>query len=62
MTPDMSQYVPIFTRLFNNDLPTRRMLETCNLLKEKYSMTLEDDYLKMYKKIRKDIVFRIPEQ
>lgn len=58
--PDQSQCAPIFTRLFKDDSRTRRMLQACDLLKEKYSRTLEDEYLQMYQKIRKDIVFSMP--
>ena len=58
--PDRSQNAPIYTVLFKNDSATRRMLQACDLLKEKYCLTNNDDYLKMYYKIRNDIEFREP--
>lgn len=52
---------PIFTRLFNDDVKTRKMLQTCDLLKEKYCITKDYDFLNMYFKIRKDIDFKSPQ-
>ncbi|MCC6303314.1 MAG: hypothetical protein IT489_11025 [Gammaproteobacteria bacterium] len=57
---DQSQHAPIFTRLFRDGPQTRRMLQACDLLKEKYCLTQDNDYLDMYYKIRKDIEFTRP--
>jgi hypothetical protein len=51
---------PIFDRLFKDDPRTRKMLETCDLMKEKYCRSGDDDYLKMFYKIRADIELTRP--
>ena len=60
LAADQTQYAPIFTRLFKDDPRVRRMLQTCDLLKEKYCLTQDIDYLNMYYKIREDIEFTQP--
>ena len=57
---DQSQYAPIFSRIFKDNPQTRRMLQTCDLLKEKYCLTRDNDYLSMYHKLRGDIEFMRP--
>lgn len=57
---DFSQYAPIHDQLFDNDLPTRKMLQTCDLLKEKFITTHDQSYLDMYFKIRKEMNFKQP--
>jgi hypothetical protein len=49
---DLSGNLPIFTRLFCDDVPTRRLLHTCELLKRQYRATHDEDYRRMYTKIR----------
>lgn len=60
ISPDFSQSAPIFERIFSNDPKTRRMLQTCDLLKENYCNTNDASFLEMYKKIRSEIRFRKP--
>jgi hypothetical protein len=62
MPLDHSQNGPIYTRIFKNDPATRRMLQSCDLLKEKYCLTKDDAYLEMYYRIRKDIEFTEPKE
>ena len=60
MTLDRSHNAPIFTRIFSDTLQTRRMLQACDLLKEKFCLSKDPDYLNAYQKIRNDIAFRHP--
>ncbi len=55
---DQSSYAPIFTRLFNDDFRTRRLLQACDLLKQQYNLTRDNDYFSMYQKLRKQITFK----
>ena len=48
---------PIFTRLFPDDIETRTLLQTCDLMKKKYRLSADQKYLDMYWKIRGDITF-----
>lgn len=57
---DRSQSLSIFDRVFNTDISTRRHLQTCDLLKEKYCLTGNKEYLDMYYKIRSDIFLKKP--
>ena len=45
----------LFTMLFDDNVETRRRLQACDLLKEKYIRTYDKDYLKAYLSIRSDI-------
>jgi hypothetical protein len=54
---DQSPFAPIFTMLFDDDAQTRRMLQVCDFLKKEYSLSKDDDYLKMYWTIRRKIPF-----
>ncbi|MBT8520348.1 hypothetical protein G6683_08625 [Polynucleobacter paneuropaeus] len=55
---DFGQSAPIFNQLFDNNPKTRKMLQACDLLKEKYADTKDEVYLEMYLKIRQDIHFK----
>lgn len=57
---DRSQNLSIFERIFNTDISTRRHLQTCNLLKEKYCLTGDIEYLRMFYKVRGDILLKKP--
>lgn len=54
---DQSFSAPIFTRLFPDDLETRRLLQACDLLKIKFREKADEEYLKMYWRIRGDIIY-----
>jgi len=57
LSPDQSLSAPIFTRLFSDDVMTRRLLQTCDLMKAKYREKKDEKYLEMYWKIRGDIQY-----
>ena len=57
---DQSDTAPIFSRIFSDTPQTRRMLQTCDLLKEKFCLTSDPDFLRAYEKIRNDVPFRRP--
>ena len=59
LSPDRTLDGPIFTKLFSNDLNTRKLLLTCDLMKTKYRDTGEKAYLDMYSRVRKRIKFLI---
>lgn len=52
--PDLSQSFPI-DPVFKENGKTRRLLQTCDLLKAKYIETNDADYMDMYRKIRATI-------
>jgi hypothetical protein len=54
-----SQTDPIFTLLFNADSATRKMLQICDFMKEKYIQTQDADYINMFYKIRNDIKIKV---
>jgi hypothetical protein len=54
---DQSVSMPIFAALFNDDPQTRRMLQICDFLKKEFCLTKDEDYLKMYWKVRRKITF-----
>jgi hypothetical protein len=60
LSPDQSLYAPVFLRLFNDDLRTRRQLQVCDFLKERYCLTLDPECLTMYYKVRQEIEYRAP--
>ena len=62
LSPDQSFTAPIFTRLFPDDVKTRRLLQVCDLMKAKYRDTSDEKYLEMYWKIRGDIQYSNPSQ
>lgn len=51
-------YSPIFTRLFYDDLRTRRLLQACGLLKQQYNLSRDKDYFLVYQKLRKQIAIK----
>jgi hypothetical protein len=51
---------PIFERVFRNNARTRLLLETCNLMKEKFCVTRDEAYLKTFYRVRRDIEFHRP--
>jgi hypothetical protein len=55
IVPDQTLTGGLFEPLFYPDIRTRRLLQTCDLLKGEYFKTSEPDYLKMYYKIREKI-------
>jgi len=55
--PPYSFMHPIFTRLFPDNIETRVLLQTCDLMKQKYHLSADQKYLDMYWKIRGDITF-----
>jgi hypothetical protein len=59
---DHSRHPSLHERMFTNDIETRRSLQACDLMKERYCRTGDDEYLKMYWKIRGTIRFKSPMQ
>lgn len=57
---DFGQSAPILDQLFDNNPRVRKMLQTCDLLKERFVITQDISYLNMYLKIRKEIKFKQP--
>jgi hypothetical protein len=57
LTPDQSLTGQIFTRLFPNDIKTRRLLQSCDLMKSKFRETSDKKFLDMYWALRKDIKY-----
>jgi hypothetical protein len=60
LSPDQSLSSPIFTRLFPDDVKTRRLLQTCELMKKKYREKKDIKYLEIYREIRGDIKYSNP--
>lgn len=57
LSPDQSFSARIFTRLFPDDIKTRRLLQACDLMKTKYRESKDEKYLEMYWSIRGDIQY-----
>jgi hypothetical protein len=57
LSPDQSFNAPIFSRLFPDDIKTRRLLQACDLMKTKYRESKDEKYLEMYWRIREDIQY-----
>ena len=57
---DQSLIGPVHPQLFPTDALTRRMLQTCDLLKARYRETTDREYLDMYWKIRRSIRYTGP--
>jgi hypothetical protein len=55
LSPDQSQFRPLFSHLFHENLRTRRTLQTCDLLKERYCATGDRQYLDTYSKLKAEI-------
>ena len=60
LTVDFGQSAAIHDQLFDNNSKTRKMLQTCDLMKEKFVTSGDESYLKMYFKIRSDIQLKSP--
>lgn len=60
LSPDFGQSAPIFDGLFDNNPRVRKMLQACDLMKEKYCITNDESYLNMYRKIRNEIKLKRP--
>jgi hypothetical protein len=56
---DRSQTDPVFTMLFDDDIKTRRALQVCDFMKEKYCLTQNVSYLDMYYSIKKTINIKL---
>ena len=55
LVPDQSAYRPMFENLFYTNHRTRRTLQACDLLKELYCSSGDEDYLKTYEKLKAGI-------
>jgi hypothetical protein len=53
--PDQSISGPLFEHLFNPDPGTRKMLQTCDTLKQLYTSTGDREFLNVYEKTRSAI-------
>lgn len=62
LSPDQSQSSPLFSPLFVDNPITRRMLQTLDLLKNRYCETKDSSYLDMFYKIRREINCKLPAQ
>lgn len=60
LSPDQSFTAPILTRLFPDDVGTRRLLQCCDLMKTKFREKNDNKYLDIYWKIRGDIRYSNP--
>jgi hypothetical protein len=60
LSPDQSLYAPLFGRLFRDDARTRRQLQVCDFLKERYCRTLDPECLGIYYKVRNEVEYRAP--
>jgi hypothetical protein len=58
--PDQSISGPIFSKLFANDISTRRGLIACDLLKKRYREANDAEALRLYWKIREGIRYAAP--
>lgn len=58
VTPNHSFIGQIFNRLFPDDIETRILLQTCNLMKSNYRSSGEEEYLRMYWRLRAQIKFQ----
>ena len=52
MAMGMSASAALFDRLFIESPRTRRLLHTCEAMKQEYCSSRDEEYLKMYKKVR----------
>jgi hypothetical protein len=60
LTPDQSLTSPIFTKIFSDDINTRRLLITCDVLKKIYKKSLNPHVLETYWSTRNLIKFSLP--
>ncbi len=59
-TFNTSDTFPILDRLFKVDFSTRGVLQTCDLLKQRYCETKDARFLDMFKDIRKLVTLNLP--
>lgn len=52
IVPDQSQHGQLFEPLFPQDIGTRKLLQTCDLLKQLYTRTGDSEFLSVYEKTR----------
>ena len=57
---DQSGSGPIIETFFSDNIFSRRRLQSCDLLKEKYFKTGDRDYLDMFYKLRNEIPLNRP--
>lgn len=57
---DTSDRAPVFERLFETDHQTRRLLQTCNMMKSLYGMEGDKTYLDTYFKLRDRVNIKLP--
>ncbi len=57
---DTSDRIPPSQRLFEQDHQTRRLLQTCNMMKSLYEIEGDNSYLEMYFKLRDRIQIKWP--
>jgi hypothetical protein len=60
LVPDQSLTSPIFTKIFSDDINTRRLLITCDVLKKIYKKSLNPHVLETYWSTRNLIKFSLP--
>ena len=60
IAPDLSFVSGINKELFSDDIQTRHLLATCDLMKRKFNQNHDDRYLDMYWMIRRDIKYIRP--
>jgi hypothetical protein len=53
--PDQSGFAPIFERLFKENAQTRKLLQCCDMMKQRYCTSGDLAYLDMYNRIRAEI-------
>ena len=56
--PDQPQHQLVYDRLFGPMPRVRRQLHACDLMKAEYCRTRDEDYLRIYWKIRREIGFK----
>jgi len=59
-TFNTSQTLPIFDRLFEIEVTTRGVLQTCDLLKQKYCNTGDARFLDLFKEVRQLVSTKFP--
>ncbi len=59
-TLNTSDIFPIFDRLFKVDISTRGVLQTCDLLKQRYFETGDARFLSLFKEIRQLVTLKSP--
>jgi len=57
---DRSANASLFTRMFADNFHTRRLLQTCDLMKRMYRQTQDQAYLDMYRRLRGQVSYNTP--